>query len=231
FTGDQSANSAANNPLANLNPSDIESIDVLKDASAAAIYGSRASAGVILITTKRGRMGQKASVSLDSWVGMSQPFRLVDVLNAEEYLMIKNEGAANAGLPQQFFMNQDANGNNIDANWYDHIYQNGVAHSNNLSFSGATNTTSYYLSVGHTNQEGMIRENSFERTNGRLNLDHKANDWISLGANISYANSINRAPNTGSLPGQAFNTAGIARLAFVTAPIVAPFLNDGSYNI
>src|SRR5690606_15311861 len=90
---------------------------------------------------------------------------------------------------------------------------------------------SYYLSVGHTNQEGMIRENSFERTNGRLNLDHKANDWISLGANISYANSINRAPNTGSLPGQAFNTAGIARLAFVTAPIVAPFLNDGSYNI
>ena len=230
FSGDQSGNSAANNPLSSVNPSDIESIEILKDASAAAIYGSRASAGVVLITTKRGKQG-KSTVSLDSWVGFTQPFKLVDLLNAEEYLTIKNEGAANAGLPAQFFMNQDANGNDIDTDWYDHVYQTGFSHSNALSFSGGNNNTTYYLSVSRTEQEGMIKGNSFDRTNGRLNLDQKANDWIRLGVNISYTNSVNRAPNTGSLDGQAFNTSGIARLAFVTAPIVAPFLNDGSYNI
>lgn len=230
FSGDQSANSAANNPLASINPADIESVEVLKDASAAAIYGSRASAGVILITTKRGKKG-KSSISLDSWAGWTKPFKLVDLLNADQYLEVKNEGATNAGLPQQFFLNQDADGNDIDTKWYDYVYQTGFSHSNTLSFSGGSESTTYYLSVGHTEQEGMIVGNSFDRTNGRLNLDHKANEWIRVGVNVNYANSLNKAPNTGSLSGQAFNTAGLARLAFVTAPIVGPFLNDGSYNI
>lgn len=230
FSGDQSGNSAANNPLASINPADIESVEVLKDASAAAIYGSRASAGVILITTKKGKSG-KGSVNLDSWVGFTQPFRLVDLLDANQYLEIKNEGAANAGLAPQFFMNQDADGKDINTDWYKYVYQTGFSHSNTLSFSGGSNSTTYYLSVSRTEQEGMVKGNTFDRTNGRLNLDHKANDWIRLGANISYANSLNEAPNTGSLDGQAFNTGGIARLAFVTAPIVAPRLNDGAYNI
>lgn len=230
FSGDQSQNSAANNPMSSVNTADIESIEILKDASAAAIYGSRASAGVILITTKRGKQG-KSRVTLDSWVGWTKPFKLVDLLNADQYLEIKNEGAANAGLPAQFFKNQDANGKDIDTNWYDHVYQTGFSHSNTLSFSGGTNTTTYYLSVGHTEQEGMTKGNTFDRTTARLNLDQKVNDWISLGVNINYANSFNEAPNTGSLNGQAFNTGGIARLAFVTAPIVGPLLNDGSYNI
>lgn len=230
FSGDQSQNSAANNPMSSVNTADIESIEILKDASAAAIYGSRASAGVILITTKRGKQG-KSRVTLDSWVGWTKPFKLVDLLNADQYLEIKNEGAANAGLPAQFFKNQDADGKDIDTNWYDHVYQTGFSHSNTLSFSGGTNTTTYYLSVGHTEQEGMTKGNTFDRTTARLNLDQKVNDWISLGVNINYANSFNEAPNTGSLNGQAFNTGGIARLAFVTAPIVGPLLNDGSYNI
>lgn len=229
FTGDQSGNSAANNPLSSVNPADIESIEVLKDASAAAIYGSRASAGVILITTKRGKQG-KGSVTLDSWVGFTSPFKLVDLLNADQYLEIKNEGATNAGLPQQFFKNQDANGRDIDTRWYDYVYQTGLSHNNNLSFSGGTQSTTYYLSVGYTAQEGMTKGNTFDRTTARLNLDHKATDWIKVGFNFNYANSLNESPNTGSLSGQAFNTSGIARLAFVSAPIVAPFLNDGSYS-
>lgn len=230
FSGDQSQNSAANNPLSSINPADIESIEVLKDASAAAIYGSRASAGVILITTKRGKQG-KSSVTLDSWVGITQPFKLVDLLDANQYLEIKNEGAANAGLAPQFFMNQDANGNDINTNWYDYVYQTGVATSNNLSVSGGTGSMNYYLSLGRTDQEGMIRANTFERTNARLNLDNTVNEWIKIGANLGFTNSLNNAPNTGSVPGAAFATSGIARLAFVTAPIVAPYNNDGSYNI
>lgn len=230
FSGDQSGNSAANNPLASVNPSDIESIEVLKDASASAIYGSRASAGVILITTKKGKEG-KSSINLDSWVGVTQPFKLVDLLNADQYLAIKNEGLANAGLAPRYFKNQDANGNDIDTDWYDYVYRTGFATSNNLSISGGTAATSYYLSLGRTDQEGMIQANSFERTNVRLNLDNKVNDWIRIGTNLNFANAINEAPNTGSLPGQAFNTSGIARLAFVSAPIVSPYLNDGTFNI
>lgn len=230
FSGDQSANSAANNPLSSINPSDIESIEVLKDASAAAIYGSRASAGVILITTKRGKQG-KGSIKWDSWVGFTKPFNLVDLLNAEQYLEIKNEGAANFSMAPQFFMNQDADGNDINTNWYDYVYQTGTSFSNNLSFSGGTASTNYFLSVGRTDQEGMIRTNTFERTTARLNLDNTVNDWIKVGVNIAYTNSLNGAPNTGSLDGQAFNTSGGARLAFVTAPIVPAYLNDGTYNI
>ncbi|MFZ5972847.1 MAG: SusC/RagA family TonB-linked outer membrane protein [Bacteroidota bacterium] len=230
FTDNQSQNSASNNPLSSVNPADIESIEVLKDASAAAIYGSRASAGVILITTKKGKKG-RSSVNFDSWFGFTQPFRLVDLLDADQYLEIKNEGAANAGLAPQFFRNQDANGNDINTNWYDYVYRTGTAYSNNVNISGGTESTNYFLSVGRTDQEGMIKANSFERTNARLNLDNTVNDWIKIGTNVSYTNSLNAAPNTGSLSGQAFNTSGIARLAFVTAPIVAPYLNDGSYNI
>jgi TonB-linked SusC/RagA family outer membrane protein len=229
FSGDQSGNSAANNALASINPADIESIEILKDASAAAIYGSRASAGVILVTTKRGKAG-KGTVTWDSWVGFTEPFKLVDLLDAYQYLEIKNEGAANAGLAPQFFINQDANGRDINTDWYDHVYQTGMSTSNNLSFSGGTNSTTFYISVGRTDQEGMIQGNTFERTNARLNMDTKVNDWIKVGTIVSYTNSINGAPNTGSVPGQAFGTAGIARLAFVTAPIVAPYNNDGSFN-
>ena len=230
FSGDQSGNSAANNALSSINPADIESIEILKDASAAAIYGSRASAGVILVTTKRGKAG-KGGVTWDSWVGFTEPFKLVDLLDANQYLEIKNEGAANAGLAPQFFINQDANGRDINTDWYDHVYQTGMSTSNNLSFSGGTNSTNFYISIGRTDQEGMVQGNTFERTNARLNMDTKVNDWIKLGTNVAYTNSLNGAPNTGSVPGQAFNTAGIARLAFVTAPIVGPYNNDGSYNI
>jgi TonB-dependent SusC/RagA subfamily outer membrane receptor len=115
FTGDL-GNSAANNPLASLNPNDIESIDILKDASAAAIYGSRASAGVVLITTKRGAKG-KTRVNYDAWVGWTQPTRVPEVLNATEYVEVKNEAAANAGLSGPQFFLDSINGALIDTRW------------------------------------------------------------------------------------------------------------------
>jgi TonB-linked SusC/RagA family outer membrane protein len=231
YSGDNSSNSAAYNPLANINPADIESVEVLKDASATAIYGSRASAGVILITTKRGTSKGKARVSIDSWAAASKPFRLFDLLNADQYMMIKNEAMANNGQAAGFNPSYDANGKVIDTDWYKEVYRTGISTSNSINFSGGSESTTYYLSAGHTGQQGMLKQNSFARTNVRLNLDHKISKALSTGINMSYSNSVSKAPNSGSLPGQAFNTGGLGRLPLVTSPNVAPFNLDGSYNI
>lgn len=231
FTGSV-GNSAANNPLSNINPNDIESIDILKDASATAIYGSRASAGVVLITTKRGAKG-KTRVNYNAWVGWTQATRVPDVLNAQEFVEIKNEAAKNAntggGAPQYFL--DSINGQLIDTRWADYIYRNAFQQNHALSFSGGTDQTTYYLSLGYTQQEGMIVANEFERLSSRLNLDHKLNKRIRLGGTVGYSSNSNMAPNTGSLEGQAFNTSGIGRLAFVTAPIVSPFRYDAEGNL
>jgi TonB-linked SusC/RagA family outer membrane protein len=242
FTGDMSNTNAANNPLSSVNPSDIESIEVLKDASATAIYGSRASAGVIIITTKRGTKG-KAKFNFDSWVGWTEPFRLFDMLNAEEYMMIKNEGIRNlnenterrtgvygTAVEGAFKPSLDAKGNPINTDWYDHVYQTGFSHSNSLSFSGGSDATSYYVSVGHTEQDGMLKKNDFERTSLRMNLDHKVFDRFSVGATFNYSATYNSAPQSGSLPGAAFSTAGLGRLPLVLPPNVSPYNNDGTYN-
>ena len=229
FTGDQSQNSAANNPLSNINPNDIESIEILKDASAAAIYGSRASAGVVLITTKRGKKG-KTKVNYDAWASTTSASRLPKLLNAQQFIEIKNEARVNAGQALAFF--QDTiNGELVDTDWGKYVYQNGFSHNHNLSFSGGTEQTNYFLSLGFTNQKGMIVANEFSRRSARLNLDHKVSKFLKLGGSIGYSSNSNLAPNTGSLSGQAFNTAGLARIAFALTPNVAPFNADGTYNI
>lgn len=230
FTGDLSANSAANNPLSNLNPNDIESIDILKDASATAIYGSRASAGVVLITTKRGKKG-KTRVNYDGSASWTQATRVPEVLNAQQYVEIKNEAAANANLVGPQFFLDSVNGQLIDTRWADYIYRTGFSHNHGLSFSGGSDQTTYFLSLGYTNQEGMIVKNTFERLSSRLNLDHKIGKRIKVGATVGFGKNNNGAPNTGSLNGQAFNTSGLGRLAFVTAPVISPYNADGSYNI
>ena len=230
FSLNNSFNSAPYNPLANINPSDIESVDILKDASATAIYGSRASAGVVLITTKRGAKG-KVKISYDAWAGWTQPFRLFKLLNAQEYMDVKNEALANLGQPQGFFPTNDANGKIIDTDWYKYVYKTGFSHSNALSIAGGNESTTYYASLNYTGQDGMLKNNTFDRLQMRVNIDQKVVKNFSIGTNFSFSNSNTSAPNTGSLPGQAFNTAGIGRLPLVTAPNVGPYLNDGSYNI
>lgn len=230
WTGDISQTAAAANTLADINPNDIASIDILKDASATAIYGSRAANGVMIITTKRGAKGA-AKVTYDGSFGYTQPYRLFEVMNAAQYIEHKTLALTNAGLAPRFFLSQDANGNDIDTKWSDYVYQTGFQHNHSLSVSGATEATSYFLSIGYSDMEGMIQKNTYNRTNARLNLDHKVNKYLSMGANISIINNYNAAPNTGSIPGAGFNTAGAARLAFVTAPIVGPYNNDGTYNI
>ncbi|MDP3915161.1 MAG: SusC/RagA family TonB-linked outer membrane protein [Bacteroidota bacterium] len=230
FTGDLGRTAAPVNPLGDINPSDIESIEVLKDASATAIYGSRAANGVILITTKRGSLG-KVSVTYDASMGYSSPYRLYDLMNAEQYVTTKNKARENISLAAAYFLNNDADGKLIDTDWNDVVYRTGFQHSHSLAISGANPTTNYMFSAGYSNNEGIIRTNSLERKNFRLNIEHKLNKAITLGANAAYTNVFTNAPQTGSIAGGNFATAGAGRLAFVTAPNVPIFLPNGDYNI
>ncbi len=224
FTGNIGG-TAIQNSLADINPNDIESMEILKDASATALYGSRAANGVIIITTKKGS-GAKTKVTYDGYVGYTEPFRLFEMMNAEQYLEHKNLAIANvSGTP--LIRANDADGNPIETNWADYIYRKGFQQNHAITLSGSSSSTSYYLSVGYSNQEGMIKNNFYTRKNARMNIDHKVNKFLTMGANVAYTNGYTESPNTGSN----FSTAGAARLAFVLPPIIGPFKNDGTYNI
>jgi TonB-linked SusC/RagA family outer membrane protein len=231
YTGDVSQTLAASNVLSNINPADIESMDILKDAAATAIYGSRAANGVVIITTKKGKRG-KAKVNYDGWAGWTRPTRQWEVLDAAQYMLIKNEGLTNVGATPRYLPTNGPDGQVINTNWSDVVYRQGFSHSHNLSVGGANDLTSYYFSVGYTNQEGIIKKNNFDRKTFRFNVEHKVNSWFNTGVNVSYANELNEAAlNSGSLPGAAFASAGIGRLAITLPPNVGVYNNDGTYNI
>lgn len=235
FTGDFSSTNSAGNALAALNPNDIESIDIAKDAAASAIYGSRAANGVVFVTTRKGKQG-KPRVMYDGNIGYSQVFGLPKLLDAFQYTEFKNKALANAGLlvpgTTEFRLTNGPDGNPINTNWYDYIYRTGIQSSNTISVSGANDNTSYYFSGGYTNQKGIIQKNDFKRITLLMNIDHKISKAISVGGKIQYSSEKNLAAiSSGSLNGEAFNTAGIGRIPLATSPNVSPYLNDGSYNV
>ncbi len=241
FTGDASGTAAASNALASINPSDIESIDIAKDAAASAIYGSRAANGVVFITTKKGKQG-KARINYDGWVGWTKVQRLPELLNAQQYTDLKNEGLKNAGTynndpadaitDNYFATSLDANGNLIDTRWYDYTYRTGISHSHNVNISGANDATRYYFSFGYTDQQGIVRKNNFARKSVLANIDQKINNLFSIGGKMAYSNQNNLAAvSSGSLPGETFGSYGLGRSAILQSPNVGPYKNDGSYNV
>ncbi|QJW88627.1 TonB-dependent receptor [Spirosoma taeanense] len=234
YTGDQGATNAPTNPLASINPSDIESIDIAKDAAATAIYGSRAANGVVFVTTKRGKSG-KARISYDGWYGISNPYRLPEMLNASQYVTFKSMAAANnpaTASTVKFTQTNDANGNPINTRWYDYVYRQAMSHSHNLNVSGGSENTNYYFSAGYTSQQGVIRKNDFKRINTLLNIDSKVSRLFSIGGKLSFSNEQNfAAASSGSLSGEAFNTSGLGRIGLVLPPILPAYNNDGSYNV
>lgn len=143
------------NPLNFLNTSDIESITVLKDASAAAIYGARGSNGVVLVTTKRGKRGEPM-FTYDTYLGFSSVIKKLDLLTADEYRA--------AGIDKSY-----DHGGNTD--WQDEIYRNAVSSSHSVSFSKATDTGSYFASLSHMDQDGIVLNSSFKRTTARINAE------------------------------------------------------------
>ncbi|GGF22010.1 SusC/RagA family TonB-linked outer membrane protein [Hymenobacter cavernae] len=235
------SSTVANNPLGDINPADIESIDVLKDAASTSIYGSRAAAGVILITTKSGKAG-KPKVTYEGWAGVTRAVRLPKLLNAEQFMMIKNEAVLNAKIltgkendptvpSALFFPMYNADGSLVDTDWYKEVYQTGFSQNHSLGVSGGSETTKYYFSTNYSKQKGILKTNEFTRKAVRFNLDHKLTPWLSLTGNANYNNTLNSSPNTGSLEGNAFGIVGSARLAWISAPNVPVYNPDGSYNI
>ncbi|MFD2598956.1 SusC/RagA family TonB-linked outer membrane protein [Sphingobacterium corticis] len=240
-TGSIGSNNVPNNPLADINPADIESIDVLKDAASTSIYGSRAAGGVLLVTTKKGKAG-RVKVNYDAWGSVVRAARLPKLLNAEQYMEIKNESVRNSKLlsgnqnnaavaDALFFPQYDEAGNLVQTNWYDHVYNTGYSHSHSLSVSGASEKTQYYMSANFSDQEGFFAGNAFDRQGIRFNLEHKVNDWFSVGGNVNYNKTFNQAQNSGSLPGSQLFLVGGARLATALPPNVSPFNPDGSYHL
>ncbi|NOT36320.1 MAG: SusC/RagA family TonB-linked outer membrane protein [Saprospiraceae bacterium] len=230
----------ANNPLSDINPNDIQSIDVLKDASSASIFGSRASNGVMVVTTKKGKKG-RVKVNYNAWISRSTPFNLPELLNAEQYVMIKNEAMKNSGREPGYKLMYNADSSIVNTNWYDVAYRPGYSHAHHLSFAGANNSTNYYFSFGYDNQNSFIKTNNFERYSTRLNIENQVNKYLKAGAHIAYSNGFNTGPMTGAVPSNTLSSSAynsqyilnepLARMTYVLPTNVPLKKADGSYSI
>lgn len=192
LSGNQSG-VASGNPLGDVNPSDIESIEVLKDGAATAIYGSRAANGVVLITTKKGKSG-KPSISFDAQTGVNTIARRFDLLNANEFIAISNEKAATIGSGPIAFPGN----NNENTDWQKSIFQNGWMQNYNLNVSGGSKDVSYYISGGYMKQEGAVIANNANRYSMMAKVDYNAVDWLSAGMKVQTTRQQNYNLNTGA---------------------------------
>jgi TonB-dependent starch-binding outer membrane protein SusC len=173
--------STETNPLAGINPADIESIDVLKDASAAAIYGARAANGVIIVTTKRGKDGA-ATVSYDGYIGIGQAWKKLDVLNKDQYIDIQ------ADLGRDF----SAFSNKPELNWQDEVFKNSSVQNHNIGVSGGTANANYFLGASYMNQAGIEPGQSFKRFSIKANSDIKAGKYLRFGESL-LVSSVDRS--------------------------------------
>lgn len=224
-TADNSGQVVPVNPLGDINPNDIESIEVLKDGSASAIYGSRAASGVILITTKSGEKG-KARVNYDSWFGISQTAKRYKLLNAQQFIDINNEKFTNAGLAPQAFPTIGPDGKPYDTDWQKVIFKTGYSQNHNLSVSGGTDKSNYFFSGGFSDLQGVTVDNTQRKYSVRAKVEQQALDIFTFGFNtsISYIqnNGLNTDPN--AVSGNVFSGTTL----FPNVPVYNP---DGSYNI
>ncbi|KAA9338749.1 TonB-dependent receptor [Hymenobacter busanensis] len=193
LTGDQSG-VVASNALADINPSDIESYEVLKDGSATAIYGSRGANGVILITTKRGRLG-KAQINYDNWFGWAKTVKRYDVLNADQFIEISNEKRKNnnqAAIAFPF----EVNGSKVSTDWQDEIFRTGFQQNHALTISGATDKTNYFFSAGYTDQNAVLIANSMKRATFRTKVEQEVIKWLRVGLNAGLTRTETNGLNT-----------------------------------
>ncbi len=170
-----------------LNPNDIETINVLKDAASSAIYGSRGANGVVLITTKGGKRNQAGTISYDAYYGVQRPARLLDLLNAQEYATLQNEAYLAAGkTPLPEFANPAALGEGTD--WQEAIFQHAPIASHQLTFAGGGERSAYTLSGNYFTQDGIVGGDkaNFQRATVRLNSSHDLKSWLTLGNNLGF---------------------------------------------
>ncbi|WDF69397.1 TonB-dependent receptor [Sphingobacterium oryzagri] len=230
------------NPLAFLNTNDIESISVLKDAAASAIYGAQAANGVVLITTKKGKSG-KGQINFNSYLGWTEPMPQVNMMNSQQYVQARKEAIWNRNPNRSEEENRNAwldalvlPRTTTDAeiaalptyNWQDEAFRSGKNQNYELSFSGGNERTKVFLSGSYNNQEGAVIGIDFKRATVLSNISHKPLDWLTveLNANLSTVTQNGAAGSSGS-------TGAFAAPQYA-APMMLPYIpifnEDGSYN-
>jgi TonB-linked SusC/RagA family outer membrane protein len=210
------------NPLVSLNPNDIESVVVLKDASSTAIYGSRGANGVIVITTKSGKPGE-TKFDVRAQQGWAQKaYDEFEVLNAEQYVMLRREAFLNGGLDEATATANAGTAENY-TNWFDYVYRTGTIRSYDVSASGGDEKTRFYISGSYYNQEGHVIRTELDRMTGRINIDHSATDKLTIGFN-SMLSWTKRNPVTNS---STFNNPVLQGM--LLDPNVPVYNDDGTY--
>lgn len=174
--------------ISDLNPSDIESMEILKDASSTAIYGSRGANGVVMITTKKGKSGTK-NLSVNTSVGVQMPGRLANLISGEDFINFMNAGYKNQGSNMPF--SNTSSTYTTDTNWEKEILENSsLLQDYSITFDGSSNKTNYMLSTGFYNQEGLLKAQNYQKYTFHGNLQHSFNKWLTVGANTQFTYSI-----------------------------------------
>ena len=217
--------------ITTLNPADIESIDVLKDAASAAIYGAQAANGVVLVTTKSGKEGS-SKITYDGYVGWQTLGRKFEMLNANQYMQIMDEALLNSYMSPIDWTSlsaiRDANGNVYNTDWIDQAVDNGaLTTSHSLAFTGGSKTSTYSISGGYTGQDGLIGGSDvsyYKRYNLRANSEHKMwNGLVTIGEHVGFVYKDSRGMGTGNI----YNNN--LRSAFSTSPLVPVYDANGNY--
>lgn len=233
INNNESNNGAPTNPLLTLSANEIESIDILKDASAAAVYGSRGANGVVIITTKKGA-NKKATFSMNYSYGVSEPTHKREWLNSAEYIELFTEAAVNSFGEQDgtdyiegifdFLANgTDWRAGEVDTDWQDLAFQDGHVQDASLSMSGGNEKTTYFFSGAYNDTKGIITGNELERVNARVNVTHNFSDRFRAGMNMAFARTdIDRIAD---------DNAFVTPLQAIAQPHLSPaYLEDGEPN-
>ncbi len=217
-----SSTSPAANPLAAINPNDIESIEVLKDASSTAIYGSRGANGVVIITTKKGKL-RKDVVNYNYRTDFSKIPKQIKLLNTAEFIAYANEANKNSGLDSAFKWDQIETNLKTDNNWQDLIYQTAISSEHQLSVSGGEDKMKYLLSANYADQVGIVKNSNFKRGSFRANIERQLSQKIKITTSFSGSLNMNLSAQQNSSNG---NPAGsIVSGALTYRPSAAPFIN------
>ena len=242
FTSEGMASNTQNriNPLSSINPADIESIEILKDASATAIYGSRGANGVIIITTKRGEIG-KSQINIDVSYGVQEVAHELDMMNSRQYAEFVAEGRDNARIYAGGLASDPndvrAGGHRVppafrnptsiatDTDWQDAIFRIAPVQNYQVSSTSGNEKNRYFISAGYFNQQGIVLTSDYERFNLRTNVDAQLTERLKLGTSISGSYGYGRFPNTEGH----YGTGGILSMALAASPTIPSHHEDGSY--
>ncbi|KEO73479.1 SusC/RagA family TonB-linked outer membrane protein [Anditalea andensis] len=211
------------NALANINPGDIASMEILKDASATAIYGSRGANGVVIITTKRGQAGV-TNIDVESYYGIQEVSRTIPLLNAEEFAIVANEARVNRGQPEIFSAEDIAGFRGNSTDWQHEVFRQAPIQNHQITISGGDKKTRYAISGNYFDQQGVILNSGFTRGSLRINVDKTINPRVTVGNSLTISRATNNQQVTDVTRG------GVVNAALVFSPTLPVFDENNNYT-